>query len=270
MTIEHPQPAFARRWIQLRAIILSFAPLISTLTGYAQEKTEKAQSKSETKDQKSNPDDAIATPPPQEIELAQIDHHRQLLEASLNPLKSAISKLDELALAYARSRNYEAAISARVERDQVVTALDRIAKELLLLETKKQVLEATLLPDHIILTLESARLEGVQLDAANKVLTRWERPGAYAEWTLPRIPPGGYEIVLTYQCSPLEGGTMVINERTFALSAEMDTTLRGPEVKNLGTLKITEGSGSLRLTARTIVKNNLMDLIAVELLPANR
>jgi hypothetical protein len=50
----------------------------------------------------------------------------------------------------------------------------------------------------------------------------------------------------------------------------MDTTLRGPEVKNLGTLKITDGSGSLRLTARTIVKSNLMDLIAVELVPANR
>ena len=50
----------------------------------------------------------------------------------------------------------------------------------------------------------------------------------------------------------------------------MDTTLRGPEVKNLGTLKITDGNTPLRLTARTIVKSNLMNLLSIELIPANR
>ncbi len=62
----------------------------------------------------------------------------------------------------------------------------------------------------------------------------------------------------------------MINEKTFSLSGEMDTTLRGPEVKNLGTLKITDGNSPLRLTARTIVKSNLMNLLSIELIPANR
>jgi hypothetical protein len=50
----------------------------------------------------------------------------------------------------------------------------------------------------------------------------------------------------------------------------MDTTLRGPEVKNLGTLKITDSNSPLRLTARTVVKSNLMNLLSIELIPANR
>jgi hypothetical protein len=62
----------------------------------------------------------------------------------------------------------------------------------------------------------------------------------------------------------------MVSEEFYTLSGTLDTTLRGPETQNLGTLKITNGSGRLRLTARTVVRDNLMNLLAVELLPANR
>ena len=210
------------------------------------------------------------SPPPKEIELARLGHHRQLLEASLGPLKTALSRLDELALTLARERNYEDALALRAERQRIEAELERIAKELLVLEAREKLLTSALLPDRLLLPLDKARLDGVRWDAQKQCLTDRSRPGASAEWSLPGIPPGGYEVVLTYQCNLIEGGTLQVSEKTFTLSGEMDTTLRGPEQKKLGTLKVSDGSGPLRITARTVVKSNLMDLYAVELVPANR
>lgn len=208
--------------------------------------------------------------PPLELEVSRLNHQRQLLAASLNPLKAYLSRLDELAQQSASQRNYSAAAAARKERQTLRLELERIAKEMLLLETREKAIKSTLLPERLILPLDKAALDGVEWDAAKKLLTRWQRPGVTAEWKLPDLPPGGYEVLLTYHCSPLEGGTLSIQESVFTLTGEMDTTLRGPETKLIGTLKVTDGSGPLRLVARTVIKNNLMDLIAVELIPANR
>lgn len=262
--------AYARCWIQSLALVACIPIIWFSINAFAQSEAETKAQKKVSKVQSTDSDKANSSPPPEEIELARIDHHHQLLEASLGPLKTALSKLDELALTSARAREYESAIAARIEREQIATDLDRIAKELLILETRKQLLKTSLLPDHIFLPLDKAKLESVRFDEEKKWLTHWDRPGAQAEWTLPGIPPGGYEVLLTYECSPLEGGTIVINEKTFSLSGEMDTTLRGPEVKNLGTLKITDGNSPFQITARTVVKSNLMNLLAIELIPANR
>jgi hypothetical protein len=207
---------------------------------------------------------------PKELELERLTFQRDLLAASLNPLKTALSELDDLARLRARERDYDTAIAARAERQHIEAELDRIAKELVVIEARQQALEAALLPDRIPLPLAQARLSGVRWDAEGKRLTDWREPGASAEWTLPDIPPGGYEVVLTYQCNAVEGGSLLVTEKSFSLTAEMDTTLRGPEPKNLGTLKVTDGRGPFRLVARTIVKSNLMNLLSVELVPSNR
>ncbi len=211
-----------------------------------------------------------SSPPPRELELERIHLQRRLLTASLNPLKAGISRLDELARTRARERDYPGAITARNERRRLEAELERIVKEMLVLETREQGLKTALLPERLLLPMEQARLDGVVWDPEKKRLTRWQRPGASAEWSLPGLPPGGYEVLVTYQCNALEGGTVLVSEKTFTLTGEMDTTLRGPETKALGTLKITDGAGRLRLSARTVVKDNLMDLFAVELVPANR
>jgi hypothetical protein len=260
-----PNPWNRWNWLLLLATLAA-----SALTSVGQGNSSPKIQKKLQKGTSTSSDDSVPASPPQEIELARLEHHHQMLVASLGPLKTALSRLDDLAMYNARSRNYEAAIAARTERERIATDLDRIAKEILLLDTRKQVIKTALLPDRILLSLPEARLDGVRFDEQTKSLTRWDRPGAYAEWTLPSLPPGGYEVLLTYQCNPLEGGTVLLDEKTFSLSGEMDTTLRGPEVKNLGTLKVTDGSGPLRLTAKTIVKSNLMDLFAIELVPANR
>ena len=61
-----------------------------------------------------------------------------------------------------------------------------------------------------------------------------------------------------------------MQETRFTLKGQIDTTLKGPQEKNLGTLKITDGSGPLTLTAVALVKDNLMDLMSVHLVPASR
>jgi hypothetical protein len=67
----------------------------------------------------------------------------------------------------------------------------------------------------------------------------------------------------------VEGGALSIGEQAFTLSGTADTTLKGASEKNFGTLKITSGSGPLTITARTVLKTNLMDLHFVKLIPAN-
>jgi hypothetical protein len=209
--------------------------------------------------------DPIPAPP---LEVARIDFERTLIESSLTPLKKHLSELSLLEKQYAEARDYGGAIDARDLRRKVEDELDRLDKELLLLQTRKQSLTTSRLPDRIPLKIADAQLSGVTREGG--ALTRWSKPGASATWKLSELPPGGYEVILRYRCGPLEGGSVLVQEAKFALSGDIVTTLKGPEERNLGTLKVTDGSGPLKIAARTVVKDNLMQLLAVELVPASR
>lgn len=206
--------------------------------------------------------------PEHAVELKRLSFQRTLVEASLAPLKRHLTEVAILERQRADARDYKGAIEARNQRKRMEEELGRLDKELLLLQTREQSLIASLLPDRIPLALEAAQLDGVRREGG--VLTGWSHPGAAAKWRLPNLPPGGYEVVLRYRCGPLEGGSLVVQEARFNLKGEMDTTLKGPREKNLGTLKVSDGSGPLSITARTVVKDNLMQLLGVELIPASR
>jgi hypothetical protein len=75
-------------------------------------------------------------------------------------------------------------------------------------------------------------------------------------------------VILRYRCGPLEGGSLTLSEKRFTLSTAIETTLRGAENREAGTLKLSEGATTLTLTASSVFKDNLMQLLAVELLPA--
>ena len=64
--------------------------------------------------------------------------------------------------------------------------------------------------------------------------------------------------------------THLIKESRFTLTTNIETTLKGPEERTAGTLKISDGAGTLTLSAEALVTNNLMQLLAVELVPASR
>lgn len=202
------------------------------------------------------------------MELGRINFERSMIEASLSPLKKNLTDLSLLEKKRADLRDYSGAIEARDLRRRIEEELERLDKELLLLQTREQSLKSSLLADRIPLPIDAAELSGVNREGGT--LTGWSKPGATAKWKLPSLPPGGYEVILRYRCGPLEGGTVTVKETRFSLQGDIDTTLKGPQERNLGTLKVTDGSGPLTIAARTVVKDNLMQLLGVELVPASR
>ena len=210
-------------------------------------------------------DDPGASP---DIALLRLSYERDLIEASLAPLKEQITTLGTLEKQFATERDYDAAITARDERKRLQNELSRLDKELLLLQTREQALKTSLLPDRIKLPLDAATLSDLRQEGG--AITGWSKIGAAATWKLPALPPGGYEVMLRYRCGTAEGGKLLIKEARFTLTTNIETTLKGPEERNAGTLKISDGSGTLTLSAQALVTDNLMQLLAVELVPASR
>lgn len=204
----------------------------------------------------------------QEIATLRMGFERKLIEASLKPVKAQITSLTALEKQFADAHDYDAAITARDERKRLQNELNRLDKELLLLQTREQAMKVSVLPERIKLPLEAATLAGLRREGG--AITGWSKVGASATWKLPALPPGGYEILLRYRCGAAEGGTLLIKEARFTLSASIETTLKGPEERNAGTLKISEGASTLSLAAQALVTNNLMQLLGVELVSASR
>jgi len=203
-----------------------------------------------------------------DIALLRLSYERELIEASLAPVKEQITTLGTLEKQFATDRDYDDAITARDERKRLQNELARLDKELLLLQTREQALKSSLLPDRIKLPLDAAALSDLRLEGG--AITGWSKVGAAATWKLPGLPPGGYEVMLRYRCGAAEGGKLLIKESRYTLTTNIETTLKGPEERSAGTLKISDGAGALTLSAEALVTNNLMQLLAVELVPASR
>lgn len=203
-----------------------------------------------------------------EIALLRIGYQRRLIESSLAPVKQQIAKLNSLERQFAEARDYDAAITARDERKRLQGELGRLDKELLLLQTREEAIRASRTPDRIPLPMEAARLTDLRLDGG--AITGWSKVGASATWKLPDVPNGGYEVMLRYRCGAAEGGTLLIKEALFTLTTTIETTLKGPETRNAGTLKISDGKGTLTLETHSLVTHNLMQLLGLELVPSSR
>lgn len=205
-----------------------------------------------------------------ELAALRTTHELALLQAGIPALRQYVTELTALEKRCALARDYKGAIAARDERQSIEREIARVEKDALLLRTRELSLRSALLPDQIVLMPEQAVLSGVEREPATGALTNWKSAGASATWKLPDLPAGGYEVLVRYACDALEGGVLTIAEQTFTLNGTADTTLKGPVEKNFGTLKITNGSGKLTLTARTVLKSNLMHLYFVKLVPSNR
>jgi hypothetical protein len=203
-----------------------------------------------------------------EITLQRLGYERGLIEASLAPVKQQITTLAVLEKQFAAARDYDAAITARDERKRLQGELARLDQDLLLLQSREQALKTALLPDRIKLPLEAATLKDLRQEGG--AITGWSKIGAAATWKLPALPAGGYELMLRYRCGAAQGGVLLVKESRFSLTAQIETTMKGPEERNTGTLKISDGYGTLTLAVESLVTNNLMQLLAVELVPASR
>ncbi len=192
-----------------------------------------------------------------------------LAQNTLPALKEYIGELGTLEKQAVAARDYETAAAVRTERLRVTAEAASQEKLALLLQSRQQGPDSKSSSEKIVLKTTDAQLDGVTLDAATGVLTGWARPGASATWRLPDLTAGGYEVVLTYSSGALEGGSVLVQEAFYTLTSNISTTLKGFEAQNIGTLKIRDGSGTFKITAKTVLKDNLMQLQAVELLPAS-
>ena len=192
-----------------------------------------------------------------------------LAQNTLPALRDYIGELGGLEKQAVAARDYETAAAVRTERLRVTGEAASQEKLALLLATRQQGPDSKALAEKIVLKTTDAQLDGVTLDSATGVLGGWTHPGSSATWKLPDLPAGGYEVVLTYASGALEGGSVIVQEAFYTLTSNISTTLKGFEAQNIGTLKIRDGSGTLKITAKTVLKDNLMQLQAVELLPAS-
>ncbi len=184
-------------------------------------------------------------------------------------LKLYLSELQALEKKAAAARDYDTAIAVRNECQKIEAQIASQQKMALLLAARQQS-GSDEAQEHIILKAAEAKLERVRYDATTGVLTDWSSPGASATWQLPNLPTGGYEVVLHYASGPLEGGSVLVQEAFYTLTAELGTTLKGFGEQKLGTLRVRDGSGLFKISARTVLKSNLMQLQSVELIPVNR
>lgn len=193
-----------------------------------------------------------------------------LINATSPVLKQLAAELQALEKKAATARDYDTAIAVRTERQKLESQLASQQKVALLLAARQQTTAGDAQQDRIVLKPADAKLDRVKFDSAAGVLSEWSSAGACATWQLPNLPPGGYEVVLHYSSGPLEGGTVQVQEAFYSLSSDVNTTLKGFGEQNLGTLRIKEGAGTFKVSAKTVLKQNLMQLQSVELIPANR
>jgi hypothetical protein len=212
---------------------------------------------------------AWAGPKGSELKAGQAQLEADLIAATTPVLRQQVTALSALEKRAAVTRDYDTAIAARNERSKIEAELSAQEKLALLLAARPGN-EPAETQDRIILKAADAKLDRVRLDPASGVLTDWSAVGASATWKLPGLPPGGYEVQLRYSSGALEGGSVLIQESFYSLTGDLQTTLKGFVDDTIGTLKIRDGTGQLRLSAKSLLKTNLMQLQSVELIPSNR
>jgi hypothetical protein len=212
-----------------------------------------------------HPHGAVGADAGQRLAELRSDFESAMVSSAVEPLKQLVKDLNTLEIKARDATDYETAIAARTARMRAESELTAAEKLMLL----RQSAEAVVTVGRIELKLADAELEGVRWDAEKAVLTDWKSASSRATWTLPGIPAGGYEVVLRYRSGPDEGGTVKMAERFYTLTVPTRFTLNGAEDHFLGTLRVSDGSGPLVIVAEKVLKGNLMELEAVELLPCS-
>jgi hypothetical protein len=198
--------------------------------------------------------------------LLKAERDEQLLQACLGPLKRHLLELDELEKQSVKDRQYAAASRLRETRRLHELELERVTTELSRLKAQRDLRALLVTVNRIPLPLEAAKLENLQLEAG--AIRSWDALGDTASWPLPpTLPPGGYEVWIRYECGALDGGILHLQEATYYLDAELETTPTGITEKKLGILKITQAKTPLKVSVKSLVKQQLMQLHEIWLVP---
>ncbi len=125
----------------------------------------------------------------------------------------------------------------------------------------------------ILLEVAAAKLTGgVVLDTAAGILKSWTATGA-ASWLLPPgLKAGGYDVEVTWSCSPDAGGDMIFKEDRYSMKRTVKSSASWDDYKTevVGTLRLLANSKLLDLTAAAVKGSGLMQLKSIRLLPAGQ
>ncbi len=204
-----------------------------------------------------------------EVQALKSEFASNLAKATVPVLKKQIDDLWLIERKAAEARDYDTALAASSEKKRLKALLDDQEK-LAFLAAAQNTGTGEKEPAHITLKPTDAQLDHVRFDATAGVLTDWSVAEASATWKLPGLPAGGYEVILKYESGIQEGGSVKVQEKFFTLSADLQTTLKVPIDHRLGILRIRDGDGIFKISAKTVLKGNLMRLLSVDLLPVNQ
>lgn len=180
-------------------------------------------------------------------------------------------QLQRLELQLAQRSDWAGAIKARDERllvqNRIDAAMARLGEPVYVLPPD----QGGEPPRDIFLQPRGAVLAGgltVSLD--RQALEGWSGESS-ASWTLPAIQPGGYELIVHYS-SPDGPATLQFAEEFFTLTGTLEATGGDGQSRwlNLGTLRIRNPAGGLKLRPVETVPPPSMRIKEVVLVPANR
>ncbi len=191
-----------------------------------------------------------------------------LLTAILPEKRAHADRLLGLERKLASARDYANAIKVRDERLALEQELAVFELELPVLALRASG-KSALMPERIVFSAQEATLSGVKLDN-NGSITGWESAGGTATWSLPQLPEGGYEAILKYICSEGCSAAVEVRESFYMLRSKVALKIGNQLEKNLGTLRIRKGDGTLTLAVDGASPSAHFRLIALELAPVNR
>ncbi len=210
---------------------------------------------------------AQTNPPENDLRQMRAQFRGSLLTAILPEQRVYHDQLLDLEKKLAAAHDFAGAIQARDERVTLEQEITAYEEEMPRLAARASGADQ-LLPERIVFKPTDAKLSGLTLEK-DGTLTQWSAAQSSATWTLPKLPAGGYEVILKYSSGKDDVAAFVVKENFYQLRAKT-TPAEKPMEKNLGTLRIRDGAGTLTLAAESIPKNNSMRLLSLELAPVNR
>jgi hypothetical protein len=190
---------------------------------------------------------------------------KDLLTAVLPGMKAHRQALLAFEQKRATAQDFSGAIKARDERLKLEKQIGVLEQEAAILASRPAIQNAARLLARIELKLVDAKLTELQRDPTDGALTGWGNENASATWQLPALPPGGYEVLV--RCTG-PSGEIVVRETFYNLKKECKPTGDKSLEQNLGTLRISEGAGSVTLSAAAPEKSSDWRVYSIVLVPS--
>lgn len=191
-----------------------------------------------------------------------------LLTAILPEKRAQAARLQDFEKQFALAHDYANAIKVRDERlalEQEITAFELELPGL----AARAAGQAALLPERIVFRPQDAALSGLKLEKDGS-LSGWDSPRASVTWKLPGLPAGGYEVIIKYTCTGNTSATIEARESFYVLRGKLTAPEDKLAEKNVGTLRIRDGTGPLTLATDGAGQPAPLRIVALELAPVNR